>query len=211
MTTFYMFRLLFLTFFGSFRGTEKQKFHLHESPLLMTIPLMILAALSVAGGFIGIPEVLGGSNWLATYLSPIIISVGEKEAHLLSHSTEYLLMGLSTTLVIITIIIAYVIYVSKKALPIEEGKETGIQKLVYNKYYVDELYDNLFVKSTHFFSTFFSKIIDNTVVDGFVNGIGKTVEVGSRVLRLSQSGSISAYLFAMVIGIILILIINIMK
>ena len=211
MTTFYMFRVLFLTFFGSFRGTENQKHHLHESPLIMTIPLMILALLSVIGGFIGIPEVLGGSNKLATYLSPIIVSVGEKEAHALSHSTEYLLMGISTTLVILVIIAAYVIYVSKKTLPLAEGKETGLQKTLYNKYYIDEIYDVVFVKPLKALSDIFGRLIDNTIIDGLVNGIGKGVEAGSRVLRYSQSGSISTYLFAMVIGIIIILIVNLIK
>jgi NADH-quinone oxidoreductase subunit L len=211
MTTFYMFRLLFLTFFGSFRGTEDQKHHLHESPLLMTVPLMILAALSVVGGFIGIPEVLGGTNKLAQYLAPIIVTVGEKEVHTLSHSTEYMLMGLSTTLVIIAIIVAYVIYVAKKAVPVAEGKEAGFQKVLYNKYYIDELYDAIVVKPLKTISDLFGKLIDNVVIDGIVNGVGKGVEAGSRVLRYSQSGSISTYLFAMVIGIIVILVINLMK
>lgn len=212
MTTFYMFRLLFLTFSGSFRGTEEQKHHLHESPLIMTIPLMLLAVLSVVGGFIGVPEVLGGSNKLAEFLSPVIFSLGEKEAaHALSHSTEYMLMGISTGLVIVMIIVAYIIYVSKKALPVAEGKEAGMQKVLYNKYYIDELYDAIVVKPLKALSGFSGKILDNVVVDGIVNGVGKGVEAGSRVLRYSQSGSISAYLFAMVIGIILLLVINLVK
>jgi NADH-quinone oxidoreductase subunit L len=212
MTTFYMFRLLFLTFTGSFRGTEDQKHHLHESPLIMTIPLMVLAVLSVVGGFIGVPEVLGGSNKLAEYLSPVIFSLGENETvHALSHSTEYMLMGISTGLVVVTIIVAYVLYVSKKSLPVAEGKEAGMQKVLYNKYYIDELYDSIVVKPLKTFSGFSSRILDNVVVDGIVNGVGKGVEAGSKVLRYSQSGSISTYLFAMVIGIILLLIVNLIK
>jgi NADH-quinone oxidoreductase subunit L len=212
MTTFYMFRLLFLTFTGSFRGTEDQKHHLHESPLIMTIPLMVLAVLSVVGGFIGVPEVLGGSNKLAEYLSPVIFSLGEKEtAHALSHSTEYMLMGISTGLVVVTIIVAYILYVSKKSLPVAEGKEAGIQKVLYNKYYIDELYDSIVVKPLKALSGFSSRVLDNVVVDGIVNGVGKGVEAGSKVLRYSQSGSISTYLFAMVIGIILLLIVNLVK
>ncbi len=211
MTTFYMFRVLFLTFFGSFRGTEDQKHHLHESPLIMTLPLMVLAVLSVVGGFIGIPEVLGGTNKLASYLAPVIISVGEKEAHILSHSTEYMLMGISTGLVIVTIILAYVLYVSKKSLPVAEGKEAGVQKVLYNKYYIDELYDSIVVKPLKALSDFSGKILDNMLVDGIVNGIGKGVEAGGRALRYTQSGSISTYLFAMVIGIIILLIVNVLK
>ncbi|HVD97094.1 MAG TPA: NADH-quinone oxidoreductase subunit L [Cytophagaceae bacterium] len=212
MTTFYMFRLFFLTFFGAFRGTEDQKHHLHESPLIMTIPLMILAVLSTVGGFIGVPEVLGGSNKLAEYLSPVIYKVAEPaEGHALSHSTEYMLMGISTGLVVLMIIIAYVIYVSKKTVPVAEGQESGLQKVLYNKYYIDELYDGIVVKPLKALSGFAGKVLDNTVVDGIVNGIGKGVEAGGRVLRFSQSGSISAYLFIMVIGIITLLIINMLK
>ncbi len=120
-------------------------------------------------------------------------------------------MGISTGLVILTIIIAYVIYVGKKTLPLAEGKESGLQKLIYNKYYVDELYDNLIVKPLNFLSGFFGKVVDNAIVDGIVNGIGKGVETGGKVLRFTQSGSISTYLFAMVIGIIIMLIINLIK
>ncbi len=211
MTTFYMFRLLFLTFSGSFRGTEDQKSHLHESPISMTLPLMVLAVLSIIGGFIGVPEVLGGTNWLANYLAPVIATVGEKEVHALSHSTELTLMKISTSLVFLTIIIAYIIYVSKKIMPLPEGKESGIQKLIYNKYYIDELYDSIIVKPLRLLSDFSGKILDNTIVDGIVNGVGKSVEVGSKVLRYSQSGSISNYLFIMVIGIIIMLVINLIK
>ncbi len=211
MTTFYMFRLLFLTFFGAFRGTEDQKHHLHESPLTMTIPLMVLAVLSVAGGFIGVPEVLGGSNKLAEYLSPVIFTLGEKEVHALSHSTEYMLMGISTGLVVLMIVVAYVIYVGKKSRPVSEGQEAGIQKVLYNKYYIDELYAAIVVKPLQALSSFSGKVLDNGVVDGIVNGVGKGVEAGSRALRYTQSGSISAYLFAMVIGIIILLIVNMVK
>ncbi|RYY72936.1 NADH-quinone oxidoreductase subunit L, partial [archaeon] len=113
MTTFYMFRLLFLTFFGSFRGTEHQRSHLHESPLVMTIPLMILALLSAIGGFIGIPKVLGGHNFLGQFLSPVIYSHGAE--HLLTEEMihlERLLMGVSTGAVIVTIIITWFVYVN---------------------------------------------------------------------------------------------------
>ncbi len=177
----------------------------------MTIPLMVLAVLSVVGGFIGIPEVLGGSNKLAAYLSPVIYDLGTTEAHALSHSTEYMLMGISTGLVIVTIIIAYVTYVSKKSVPAEEGKETGFHKVLYNKYYIDELYDSVVVSPLKALSSFSGKILDNVLIDGIVNGIGKGVDAGSKILRYTQSGSISAYLFAMVMGIIVLLIINQVK
>ncbi|MCS6823471.1 MAG: NADH-quinone oxidoreductase subunit L [Cytophagaceae bacterium] len=207
MTTFYMFRLLFVTFFGTFRGTDEQKHHLHESPLVMTIPLMVLALLSIIGGFIGVPEVLGGSNFLKNFLSSVIIPYGEKHEHL-SHSTEWILMTTSTLAVIATIIMAYVIFVVKKSVPAEDNKISGLQKLIYNKYYVDEIYDTLFSKPVTFLSKIFHSVVESKIVDATVNAVGKAVSASSKILRLSQSGNISYYLYVMVIGIILILFIN---
>ena len=96
LTAFYMFRLLFVTFTGKFRGTHEQEHHLHESPALMTVPLIILAVLSIVGGFVNIPEVFTkGGEKLTEFLSPVI---AKHEGHAVSHSTEYLLMGVSTAL-----------------------------------------------------------------------------------------------------------------
>ena len=120
-------------------------------------------------------------------------------------------MGISTGLVVLTIIIAYVVYVSKKTMATPDGKEAGVQKLVYNKYYIDEVYDALVVKPLKVLSDFSGKIIDNGLIDGIVNGVGKGVEAGSRVLRFTQSGSISNYLFIMVIGIVIMLLVNLLK
>jgi NADH-quinone oxidoreductase subunit L len=107
LTAFYMFRLLFITFGGTFRGTEEQRHHIHESPVAMTLPLIILAILSVVGGFVGVPEVfMHGGEKLAQFLSPVVRS---KELHI-EHATEYLLMGITTVIAIISIIIAWVRY-----------------------------------------------------------------------------------------------------
>ena len=105
LTAFYMFRLLIVTFTGKFRGTHEQEHHLHESPALMTVPLIILAVLAIIGGFVGIPEVFAkGGDKLTEFLSPVI---AQHEGHEVSHSTEYLVMGLSTVLVIAAIIFAW--------------------------------------------------------------------------------------------------------
>src|SRR5690606_19335094 len=90
-TALYMFRMLFLTFFGSFRGSREQEHHLHESPGTMTVPLMVLAALSVIGGVLGFPEFWGLSNWMAHHLQPLILRPGYP---VLGHDTEWMLMGL---------------------------------------------------------------------------------------------------------------------
>lgn len=207
MTAFYMFRLLFLTFHGEFRGTESQKSHLHESPAIMTIPLVVLAILSICGGWIGIPELLGGNNFVVSYLQPIIH--GEQVAHHVSHSTEYMLMAISTGLVVVMIIAAFVLYVSKKNVPsAKEDQYSAPHKVLYNKYYIDEIYTALFVKPTMWLSDFTYKILDLKLVDGIVNLFGKGVQQGGAVLKYVQNGSISYYLFAMVVGMIALLLLS---
>jgi NADH-quinone oxidoreductase subunit L len=111
LTAFYMFRLLFITFFGSFRGTEEQRHHVHESPAAMTIPLIVLAILSFAGGFVNIPEVFThGGERLTEFLAPVVPNA---EATV-SHSTEWLLMGLTTVIAVVAILIAWSRYKTYK-------------------------------------------------------------------------------------------------
>ncbi|MBX9852666.1 MAG: NADH-quinone oxidoreductase subunit L [Cytophagaceae bacterium] len=209
MTTFYMFRLLFLTFFGKFRGTEHQRSHLHESPLVMTIPLMILALFSIIAGFIGIPEVLGGSNFLKKFLSPVITSQGAETYAALSHAVEYRLMGASVGAVLVVIFITWFYYVQREVRPAKEGEQISTpHKVLYNKYYIDEIYNSIIVKPLKWFSDKFYSILELKVIDGFVNSWGKGVNLGSSAIRHVQSGSISFYLLVMVAGIILILLIN---
>ncbi|WMJ74441.1 NADH-quinone oxidoreductase subunit L [Cytophagaceae bacterium ABcell3] len=203
LTAFYMFRLFFLTFHGSFRGTESQKSHLHESPSIMTIPLIVLAVLSAVGGFIGIPQALGGTNALNEFLKPIIITYVEA-THELSTATELALMGGSVVVVLIMIAIAYTTYVKKAAVPADDTQISGFHKLLYNKYYVDEIYQAIIVKPIMAFSDMFYKTLEIKIIDRIVNGTGKGVNRSSSALRFLQNGSTSYYLFAMVIGIILI-------
>lgn len=206
LTVFYMFRLLFLTFFGKERASHDVMHHIHESPKSMTIPLMLLAVLSVAGGFIGVPEALHGSNWVAEFLNPVFAtSISKLELHHLSHETEYMLMGTVIGLTVIMIIIAYVVYAKKNVVPVEEGAETGVQKLVYNKYYIDELYDLVIVRPLDWISGILDSVIERLGIDRLVNLFGNTVVSGSKVARLLQAGNIGFYIFIMVISIILIL------
>jgi NADH-quinone oxidoreductase subunit L len=207
MTAFYMFRMLFLTFHGEFRGTETQKNHLHESPAIMTIPLAVLAVLSICGGWIGIPEILGGNNSIVSYLQPIIY--GEPIAHTVSHSTEYILMAISIILVIAVIITAFVLYVSKNNVPgLDEHKYSAAHRVLYDKYYVDEIYTALIVKPILWLSTFSYAILDLKFVDGLVSFWGEIVKQCSSVLKHVQNGNISYYLFAMVVGIIALLLLS---
>jgi NADH-quinone oxidoreductase subunit L len=208
MTAFYMFRMLFLTFWGDFRGTKEQAHHLHESPKTMTIPLMVLAVLSVLGGLIGIPEVFHAKHLLKEWLSPIIRN---DAISTLSHNTEYMLMALAVALAAITIYFAYNKFVKKGDLP--EAKDEnlkGVQKLVYNKYYVDETYSTIIQKPLDGISKAFGFFIDNKVIDGIVNLFKDIIGLLSSVLRRAQAGYIEVYLFAMVISIIIILLVGIL-
>ncbi|HEY5772086.1 MAG TPA: NADH-quinone oxidoreductase subunit L [Chitinophagaceae bacterium] len=198
LTAFYMFRLLFVTFTGKFRGTDEQAHHLHESPALMTVPLIILAALSIVGGFVNIPEVFTkGGEQLTAFLSPVI---AKHEGHAVSHSTEYLLMGLSTVLILGTIAFAWFRFKNYQATA-----EKGIGKVLENKWYVDELYEKFIVTPLSRFAGFLNDIFERYIVDGVVNGVGRAVNYGSRQLRLLQSGQVGSYVLLMVLSILLLL------
>jgi len=206
MTTFYMFRLYFLTFKGSFRGTHEQEHHLHESPKSMTIPLIVLAVLSVVGGLIGIPEVLGGHHFLEEYLKPVFAESSYRLVHHLSHETEYILMGVAVSVMALSIYYAYTTYVKNKTLPANEGEELKpLHNLVYKKYLIDELYENVIMKPINFIGEGLHKIVDNQIVDGIVNGMGAIVSGASGIIRKAQTGNIGFYVFVMVISIVLIL------
>lgn len=215
MTSFYMFRLLFLTFFGEFRGSEHQKSHLHESPISMTFPLMVLAALSVLGGLLGIPEVFAEhKHWLANFMNPLfeqakLANPAAFAGHHLDHSTEFMLMGISVAAAVISMVAAYVVYVSNKSVPTAEGQPIpALQKVVYNKYYVDEIYDAIIVKPLFALSSFFSGVIEFLVIDLAVNGVGQLVNGLSSAARRLQTGFTGFYLFVMVVSITLIMVLN---
>lgn len=210
MTSFYMFRLLFLTFFGTFRGTHEQEHHLHESPASMTIPLVILAVLSALGGFIGVPEALHGTHHLAEFMSPLYDASRQvnPEAFLpteLSHSEEYLLMGVSVAVALVSAVVAYVMYVQKASVPASDSQpKSALQGLVYNKYYVDELYDNVFVKSIKTLSNILYSF-GEFFIDLIVNAFVRLTQFLAGLLRKTQTGSTGDYVFAMVLGMVIIL------
>lgn len=203
LTAFYMFRLLYLTFSNSFRGTAEQQHHLHESPKVMTIPLMILAVLSVFGGFIGIPEVMGGTHALNQFLAPVFV-VGEK-LHI-SHSVEWMLMAVTVIGALLMIAFAWMLFGKKNTVPAEDAApRPALAKLFMNKWYFDEIYNALIVKPLFYLSGFFHRIIDVKIIDGIVNGFGSlAVWTGGR-LRYIQTGNIGFYLTVMVMAIVAIL------
>lgn len=197
LTAFYMFRLFFITFTGKFRGTHEQEHHLHESPAAMLIPLVILAVLSIVGGLVGIPEVIShGGDKLGTFLSPVI---PVHEGHHVAASTEYLLMGLSTGLVLIMIIAAMFRFRNY-----QPADAKGLGKVLENKWYVDELYDAVIVRPLNWFAGFLNNIFERVIIDGLVNGVGKLVNYGGRQMRLLQSGQAGTYILLMVVSMVII-------
>lgn len=202
MTAFYMFRLYALTFLGKFRGTHEQQHHLHESPSAITFPLIVLAILSVFGGLLGIPALFAeNAHSLDKWLDPIFAGSHEyTTAHHLEHSTEWIMMGVSTLLIVVIIVFAWRSFSRKERF--EENKVLG--KVLENKWYIDELYDNIIVKPLNGLAGFFKDVFEKNIVDGAVNGVGRLVQYSSRQVRLLQNGQVGSYILVMVLSLIVI-------
>jgi len=217
LTAFYMFRLVFMTFFGECRITPKAKDHLHESPMVIVLPLIILAALSVFGGFIGVPkvigELLGGiPNYFEHYLDPVFKYSEEYMAHHGAHAgvhnvaLEWGLMGTSVLIALIGISVAYSLYVANTGIPARfVAAFPGLHRAVYKKWYIDELYDFTIVNPCKAFGWFLWKGFDVIVIDGVVNGVARTVMAFSGVFRLMQTGFLSNYAWSMAFGVVVML------
>jgi len=211
LTAFYMFRLYFVTFKGSFRGTHEQEHHLHESPTSMTFPLMVLAALSIIGGFINIPKIFfGGFQGLEHFFEPILQASAFKLGVIdLSHTAEIIIMAISLSVAIGAILFARLLYVQKSMLPeADTEKKSFMYNLSQNKFYIDELYNAIIIKSLNKASNLVYRFVENAGIDGLVNSLlPATNATGSLISRL-QAGATGFYLFAMVIGIIVLFIAN---
>ncbi|WP_298155798.1 NADH-quinone oxidoreductase subunit L [Flavobacterium sp.] len=194
MTAFYMFRLMYLTFFRDFRGTEEQKHHLHESPSLITFPLIVLAILATVGGLISLPT----GSWLNHYLAPLFEG-GVKEAHEGLTNESYMLMGIALAGAIVGIMMARMKYLKGNQVPPPDAEITGVAKVLYNKYYVDEIYEFLFVKPINALSVFFRDYVE-TALSASVFGLGKAANELGFYGRKLHNGSIGLYLFAFVLG-----------
>jgi NADH-quinone oxidoreductase subunit L len=232
LTAFYMFRLVNLTFFGKSRVPKEIDAHVHESPRSMTVPLVILAVLSVVGGWIGIPAALGGANQFHHWLEPVIARApAAAEAH--HDPAEYVLMALSVLIALAGIWLARYIYLQREGLADRIAASwSGLYRLVYRKYYVDELYDALFVNRTKDLGTalaaFDRRVIDGWgvdgsawatrltsrisiwwdtwIVDGLVNFSARLVWLLSIPVRLFQTGRVQNYALMIVLGVLLLVV-----
>ncbi len=198
LTAFYMFRLYTLTFLGSSRDVATMQ-QAHESPRAITIPLILLAILSVVGGFLGIPALFApNAHALQQFLAPVLGSQ-HQQIQTLSHTTEWVLMISSVILVIMVVVITIRHY---KKYVHTQAKTTAITKLLENKWYIDELYNAIIVKPIYAIGHFLKNTIERYIIDGFVNGVGSFLQYSSRKMRLLQSGQIASYILLMVISMI---------
>jgi len=211
LTGFYMFRLLFLTFWGTCRAEEKVRSKIHESPLVMTLPLVILAVLSVVGGIVGIPEALGGSNdfhhWLAPMLANENGTLPVEPGRHFPHWVEYLLIVLSVAVALCGVFTAWWFYIRKPETARNLAERMPISyQLLSNKYYIDEIYHIFIVQPIRLISTYILwKIFDVGVIDGLVNLTGRSVRGLGRVAARLQTGYAQAYAVTFILGVALVL------
>jgi NADH-quinone oxidoreductase subunit L len=203
-TSFYMFRLLILTFGGNRRYTENDVHDVHESPPSMVVPLIILAIGSVFAGFVGVPSVLGGSDRIEQFLTP---AAHDATSALGMTGLELALMGISTAASLAGAGLAYLFYIAKPALPEKlAAKAHAMYSIMVNKYYVDELYDGLFVwPLVRMSRDFLWKFVDIFMIDGAVNGIGQVIRGSATGLRHMQSGYVRTYAGWILLGGVLVI------
>jgi NADH-quinone oxidoreductase subunit L len=201
LTSFYMFRLLYLVFFGEQRLAGA---HPHESPKVMTVPLMILAVLSVFGGFLNIPSLFGGDSKFTTFLQSAVTSISGEE---ISHSTEIGLILLSTLLIGLVILFAYRTFVTRSVVPKDDEVALSFsERLVTNKFYIDEIYVAVFEKPYRILSGFLFNKVETMVLNPAIDGIGAATLKFGDIIRKLQRGNMSFYFFMMVAGILLFIV-----
>lgn len=210
MTAFYMFRLYFMTFEGK-EKFDHHKLHPHESPKMMTVPLIVLAVLSAIGGFIGIPEIFSGEhgNLFHTWLAPIFKTAEMKLMHFGGHShfEELLLMIISVVAAAGAIFYARYVYLKKPEVAEKTSSRfKGAYNILINKYFLDEAYDativNPIVKGSE---KILWKIADNKIIDGLINYLARLIDIISGFIKRIQTGVAQSYALVMVIGIVIAL------
>ena len=235
MTAFYMFRLLFMTFFNESRAGDAAEY-IHDSPKTMLVPLCILAFLAAVGGYLGVPHALGGNNLFHHFLEPVIglgdgkllqdattaVAHGAHQAvHVAGQAVhaaaghgahhpplwvEYLLMAISVAIAGFGILVAYIFYIKKRDVPVALAeKYPFVYRLLLNKWYIDELYDLVIISPLRGFSYFLWRGVDVGVVDGIVNGVARIVGWASSAVRYMQSGYVQSYAVSVIFGTVVLL------
>jgi NADH-quinone oxidoreductase subunit L len=208
ITAFYMFRLIFMTFYGASRVKKEAAAHLHESPKVMVVPLIILAMLSIVAGWVGIPQSLGGSNVFEHFLEPVFAKAGAviaKGGEVHHGSIEYLLMISAVIIAAAGFYVAFIFYIRDPDLPGKIAQKSGVlYKTILNKYYVDEIYDAVIISKFMKLSDVLWKYFDVKTVDGLVNGTAHLFRRTGLIIRKVQSGYTQEYLVIFILGSIFI-------
>ena len=204
LTTAYMFRFLFLTFFGEFRGTKEKEKNLHESPWIMTLPLVVLSILSIVGGVINLPHFIVSDEF--QFLSQWLQSVVKSHHYQISFQAEMFLLIL--TLMMIGIVVLWVRkkYVLDGKISIPEKSYQGWEKLSVQKLYIDDFYQKKIVKKIEYTAKIVEKF-DREILDELVNSIGFGAKIKGEFLRKIQNGSVETYLLLMSFGMGIILLV----
>ena len=206
LTAFYIFRLFVMAFEGKPRF-DVHHLHVHEAPKTMLLPMWVLGVLAAIGGFVGIPAVLGGGDSFDKFLDPVFENAQAKlsTVSFMGAGTEYLLMAVSVLLGIGGIYLAYTAYLKKPELSVKLRKSVGdFYDVLLHKYYIDEIYQAVVVKPIIYVSErYLWHGVDEVMIDGSVNGTGKTVRFFGRILRKTQTGFVQNYALAFVIGIVI--------
>jgi NADH-quinone oxidoreductase subunit L len=209
LTAFYMFRLIFLTFHGKPRYDEHDV-HVHESPKSMLVPLVILALLSIFGGWLALPAFWGGPDYFSRFLEPVFGApelAGGAAAEAAAHSMELTLAGVAVLTALVGFLIAFWLYIKRTDKPAQLAKSLrGAYTTLLNKYYIDELYAAAVVKPLVWISTYVLwKFVDVGVIDGAVNGIAGTTAALGDGARQAQSGNARSYAVWVLVGAIVIM------
>lgn len=208
ITAFYMFRLFFLVFFNDYRGKLETK-SIHDAPVSMAIPLIVLAVLSLIGGFIGLPEVFfHAPHLLGDFLQPVLLpgqlmSQFAKTTHAISHQDEWLVMGVSVAVSLAGIMVAWVMYLSRKTVPADQTPANPLHRLLAERFYLDELYNLVIVKPIGLISSIFSVLVDLLMINLLVEGAGAFSRMTAGLIRFTQNGRVSAYVFSMLLSLVI--------
>jgi len=201
MTSFYMFRAYFLAFEGESRVDHHAAHHLHESPSTMTIPLMVLAVLSIVAGWVGLPHGVPWGDRFGHYLAPVLAPHDALGHHEIGGGTVLLLTLVTTGVAALGIFVAYSFYLKSPGTADRLAERfRGVYVVLWNKYWVDEIYDRLIITPYVIFAKFFWKVVDAMLIDGIVNGTGVLVGKTSDVWRRLESGNVQHYAAAMMVG-----------
>ena len=204
LTAFYMARLMAMTFHGKNRTGADAEPHLHEAPWIMTGPLVVLGVLTAFGGVLNLPAWAGGHHWLESWLLPITASAQMYLDPVLPHgTTEYVLIGLALTTALVGLVVGYRVTMAQNIVPARDApEERGFWKVLYHKYYVDELYDAVVIRPLIMFSQrFLWKGVDARVIDGgLVNGSAGVSRFLGQIGSRFQTGQLGFYVLLFVVG-----------